>query len=310
MKANKLIALLLATVIIIVPCYVYAEEHIHEYVEEFFAPTCENEGYYYKYCDKCGFSEDGKIILPKTEHNFGEWISDTPPTCIGTGSEVRYCKSCHYRDYRIVPATGIHVSFNKYNYPATQYSDGEYVEQCVYCNLLIKKIIYPRIKSIELKKAEYVFDGKNHFPKAEVTSDNGRPISKKYCKLTFPQESRNVGEYTVKTSFINHYYGNFVLSYKIIPRSIKIKAVSKYKNSITVLPDKLKKEADGYIVSYSPDKSFKKEKQIIKDKKSKKCKINSLKQNKNYYIRVCAFTEVNGKKINSKWSKVKKVKTR
>ena len=64
--------------------------------------------------------------------------------------------------------------------------------------------------------------------------------------------------------------------------------------------------AEGYQIQYSTNKKFKK----VKTKISKKNKytIKKLKTKKTYYIRVCAYKIVKGKKVYGKWSNVKKVK--
>ncbi|MBR4759222.1 MAG: fibronectin type III domain-containing protein, partial [Lachnospiraceae bacterium] len=68
--------------------------------------------------------------------------------------------------------------------------------------------------------------------------------------------------------------------------------------------------AKGYEIQYSTKKNFKKN---SKTKTTKKVKytIKSLKKKKTYYVRVRAYkTDVAGKKVYGKWSKVKKVKVK
>ncbi|MBR3150070.1 MAG: fibronectin type III domain-containing protein [Eubacterium sp.] len=71
------------------------------------------------------------------------------------------------------------------------------------------------------------------------------------------------------------------------------------------------KGADGYEVQYSLKKNMKKaKKKTVKGAKKTKLKVNKLKAKKTYYVRVRAYKTVNGKKQYSKWSAVKKVKTK
>ena len=70
-------------------------------------------------------------------------------------------------------------------------------------------------------------------------------------------------------------------------------------------------ECNGYQISYSTNKKFKKKKtktKTIKNCKTKKKTYKSLKSGKRYYFRVRAFKKIEGKKYYGNWSKVKKVK--
>ena len=304
MKMNKIITVILTLLLIALPFNAAAQEHTHEMTEEYAAPSCDKEGYYFKYCTICGYSEEGKIILPKTEHSYGEWIKDVPPSCIGTGSEVRYCQKCRYRDFKIVPATGVHNVYVFHNYPATEYSAGEYVEQCRVCNIITKKLIFPRLKSVALSKGRYTYDGKKHKPKIKALDADNNRISKSNYSYVMPSKTKKVGNYTVKVKFKNNYYGEYALSYSIIPRKAYIKKIRLSNGSVLLKLGRKKKEADGFIVEYSAKKSFKHSKTVVV-KDDNKLLINSLKADKKYYFRVCAFSEVNGNKICSKWSKTK-----
>lgn len=68
----------------------------------------------------------------------------------------------------------------------------------------------------------------------------------------------------------------------------------------------------GYQVQYSTSKKFKKAK-IVNVKKAKTVKATlkkGLKKGKRYYVRVCAYKTVSGKKTTGKWSAVKSVKVK
>ncbi|MBQ3903600.1 MAG: polysaccharide deacetylase family protein [Eubacterium sp.] len=73
-----------------------------------------------------------------------------------------------------------------------------------------------------------------------------------------------------------------------------------------------KQEVDGYQIMYSRKKSFKKRKKItVNGADNKKYTVKNLKEKKRYYVKVRTFYLLeNGKRKPSKWSKVKKVKTK
>ena len=65
---------------------------------------------------------------------------------------------------------------------------------------------------------------------------------------------------------------------------------------------------DGVQIQYSTNKKFSNSK-ISSTKKASKT-IKGLKKKKKYYLRVRSYKKVNGKKVYSKWSTVRKVKTK
>lgn len=84
------------------------------------------------------------------------------------------------------------------------------------------------------------------------------------------------------------------------------------KEKAVVVTWKKVKNVSGYEVQLATDKKFKKNKKKINIKKQNASKktVKKLKKNKKYYVRVRSYKIVNGKKVYSKWSKVKSVKTK
>lgn len=91
------------------------------------------------------------------------------------------------------------------------------------------------------------------------------------------------------------------------PGKVTIKAKNKKKKSIQVTWKKVS-GAQGYEISYSLKKNFKKAKK--KTTKKVSYTIKKLKKKKKYFVRVRAYKVVNGKKIYGKWSSAKKVKVK
>jgi hypothetical protein len=67
--------------------------------------------------------------------------------------------------------------------------------------------------------------------------------------------------------------------------------------------------ADGYQIQYAQNKKFTGAK-VKNVKNVSKVVLKKLKAGKKYYIRVRAYANVNGKKVYSKYSAVKTVKTK
>lgn len=94
------------------------------------------------------------------------------------------------------------------------------------------------------------------------------------------------------------------------PAKTKVQKISTGKKSITAQWKKVA-GVSAYQVQIATNKKFSKNKKTFKvSKKSTKVKIKKLKSKKVYYVRVRSYKKVNGKKVYSKWSTVRKVKTK
>lgn len=94
------------------------------------------------------------------------------------------------------------------------------------------------------------------------------------------------------------------------PAKTKVQKISTGKKSITAQWKKVA-GVSAYQVQIATNKKFSKNKKTFKvSKKSTKVKIKKLKAKKVYYVRVRSYKKVNSKKVYSKWSTVRKVKTK
>ncbi len=109
------------------------------------------------------------------------------------------------------------------------------------------------------------------------------------------------------------YYGPYsdVLKTTTATDKTKITKVKGAKKKLTLNWKKISK-ATGYQVQVATDKKFKKIKKsvIISKNKTLSTTIKKLKSKKKYYLRVRTYRKVGGKKVYSKWSSVKNVKTK
>jgi len=97
---------------------------------------------------------------------------------------------------------------------------------------------------------------------------------------------------------------------------VKIKKLTKKKKSVVIKLAKKAEAATGYQVAYSTKKAKSIKKWSLKTtkKNTKKITLKKLKSKKRYYVKVRSYTDVvkDGKTIRvySKWSKVKRIKTK
>ena len=96
------------------------------------------------------------------------------------------------------------------------------------------------------------------------------------------------------------------------PEKLTLTSVKSTKSKALTVKWKQNKKAKGYIIEYSTDKKFKKSvKTVTISKNSTISKIvTKLKGGKTYYVRACAYTTVDGKKIKGSYSKVTTVKVK
>lgn len=94
-----------------------------------------------------------------------------------------------------------------------------------------------------------------------------------------------------------------------LPSKVKVASASAGKKAVTLKWKKIK--ASGYEIQCCTSKKFKKNvtKVTVKNSK-KKATVKKLKGGKTYYVRIRAYSKVNGKKYYGAWSKVKKVKVK
>ncbi len=95
------------------------------------------------------------------------------------------------------------------------------------------------------------------------------------------------------------------------PATVKVSKTTAKKKGVVVTWKKVK-NVTGYEIQLATDKKFKKNKKTVKVNKQNASKktVKKLKSKKKYYVRVRTYKVVNGKKVYSKWSKVKSVKTK
>lgn len=125
------------------------------------------------------------------------------------------------------------------------------------------------------------------------------------------KNNKNVGTATLTIKGKGNYTGTATAKFKIIPQGTTISSMTAGKKSFTVKWKKQATQTDGYLIQYSTDKDFKKDvkTKTIKKVGTTKATIDGLAGAKTYYVRICTYKLVNGKKYCSTWSKMKSVKT-
>ena len=98
----------------------------------------------------------------------------------------------------------------------------------------------------------------------------------------------------------------------VVPKKAALKSLKSSKAGQMTVSWKKQSEAKGYIIEYSTDKKFKVNVTTVQVKKNKTTSktIKKLKKGTTYYVRVTAYTNVDGKPMKGSTSKAKKVKVK
>ncbi len=98
----------------------------------------------------------------------------------------------------------------------------------------------------------------------------------------------------------------------VVPKKAALKSLKSSKAGQMTVSWKKQSEAKGYIIEYSTDKKFKVNVTTVQVKKNKTTSktFKKLKKGTTYYVRVTAYTNVDGKPMKGSTSKAKKVKVK
>lgn len=115
---------------------------------------------------------------------------------------------------------------------------------------------------------------------------------------------------TVKAAATTNYKpASKKLKLTVTPKKMVIKLVKSKKAGKMTVSWKRDSKASGYTIVYATNKGFKKAKRItVQPNKTTSKTISKLAKKKTYYVKICAYKTVKGKKIPGPYSAVKKIK--
>lgn len=164
---------------------------------------------------------------------------------------------------------------------------------------------------ILLSAERYTYNGKAKKPKVtvrygDVTLAEGRDYTVSYSN------NIKVGTAAVIIKGLgNLYTGTAKKTFLIMPKGTGISKLTKKSKGFQVKWKKQAKQTKGYQIQYSTSKTFKKAKtKTINQVKTTSMTISKLKKEKTYYVRIRTYKMIKGKRYNSGWSKIKKIKTK
>lgn len=259
------------------------------------------------------------VFAEDCEHVYSDWEIVSKATCGYDGLKTRECTLCGYLDEEVIEKTNEHDwgPIRIYRYADFE-RDGEKIRICKKCRKKTIVEIIPMISKVYLSQDTFVYDGTEKKPTIYYVDRNNNIIPSKYYR-DFSRGHTNVGNSFILVSLNvdGHFKGGYNacpvhLDWRIIPKNPVNKAPISDDDAFTARWSKIsKKAASGYQVQYSRNSNMSKAKmKNVASATKTKVKIKKLKSKKKYYVRVRTYKKVNGKKVYSKWSAKRKVKTK
>lgn len=275
--------------------------------------TCISEGKTEgSHCSVCGTVIKAQKKIAKTGHKA---VTDkaVAATCISEGkTEGSHCSVCG----TVIKAQQT-IAKKSHSYEqtsitkATTKEGGRIYYKCKNCTTTMSKSI-GKVKEIKLSETNFTYSGWTRKPSVTVKDSSGNKLKKGTdYTVSYEKSSKAIGQYQVTIKFKGNYSGNVKKTYTISPKGTKLSGYTvKSKSQVQISWKKQKSKTDGYEIQYSTSAGYKKNatKTIaVKKNTATKAVLKSLKQNKQYYVRIRTYKNVkqNGKtiKVYSKWSK-------
>jgi hypothetical protein len=204
-----------------------------------------------------------------------------------------------------LPSIGVTASGTYYVKVSTRWGETVGREYKIFINQP-KSLSSAKVSSISAQ----VFKDKNLTPNVTVKY-GGTTLKKGTDYVLSYSDNYSVGTATVTITGKGSYTGTITKKFKIIPKSVKLKSLKNKKGKSLEVKWSVNRNASGYQIVYSTNKSFKKAKSVdFSWNLYKNTTIYNLKKNKTYYVKIRAYNWSDGKRIYSSYSSVlsKKIK--
>ncbi len=296
------------------PNVCYKKQHSFKHIRTMILPSAETKGAVLEECENC---LQRRVIYQKADKNKqasclhkNQEIMTIAPSCTKTGVHNTICYDCYKKlSTETIPKKA--HSYKAYTTPATLKVNGETGQECTVCGAKNNTTVIPKVKTVKLSKTAFVYNGKAKKPSVTVKDEKGKDLKlgTDYT-VSYPSGCKKVGSYVVTVKLKGKYSGKKTLTFKITPKATALKTVSGKKQALLVKWKKQAAQTTGYQIQVATDKAFKKNRKNVTVKGAKKTSttVKKLKAGKKYYVRVRTYKTVGGKKVYSKWSKVKSAK--
>ena len=219
------------------------------------------------YSGTCEIKNGYTVVYSKDLSESGFEFEFTPdsPGMYSVSVELNYYlsgnlvdTSSHTRTFRVIDIDGTTVSDTSKDDNSDDLAHAEDSQSAEGSETETDKKTETKTATVKLSKTKLTYNGKAQKPGLTVV-DGKKKLTTSSYSVTWPK-SVNPGEYTVTVKLKNGYKGTKKAKYTIIPKGTALGKLKAGKKKLTVKWKKQPKQITGYEISYSIDKSFKKEK--------------------------------------------------
>ena len=213
----------------------------------------------------------------------------------------------YYANWTVNPCAYEHNYANIIT-PATTSKDGKIVPTCQNCGIIKEATTIPKVNQIKLASTTYTYDGKEKKPTIMVKDSKGNSLKNNTDYEITYKNNKNVGTATVTISLKGNYTGAITKSFKINPKGTKISSLYGESKKITVKWAKQPTQTSGYQIEYTWPATVATSKIItIKGNTVTTKELTKLTNNRDYYVRIRTYKDLNGTRYYSSWSDQKMV---
>jgi hypothetical protein len=254
-----------------------------------------------------------------TEHVWGDWTVTVEPTPTSEGMEERTCPYCGAKEERTLPKLPHDHDWGEWTVVVqpTPTSEGREERTCPICGEVesqaIAKLPPPDkpgsiASAAVVQVADSVWTGRQIKPAVSVKL-GGKALALGKDYTVSYGANKDVGRGFVTVTGKGSFTGAKSVTFKILPKTIKLKAAKAGKKRAKVTWKKASKAQGitGYEIRYK-DKKSKKWKVKKAKAKAKAITVKKLKKGKAYQFQIRAYKAVGGEVYASPWSKTKKSK--
>lgn len=185
------------------------------------AASCETTGLTEgSHCSVCGEILTEQTVIPATGHTpvkDAAVAAACETTGLTEGSHCSVCKTVLVAQ-KVIPAAG--HKWSEYR------ESGKVKRKCSVCGKTETVRTLPKVKTVQLSKTSYTYDGKSHMPTVKVTNSAGKKLKEGTdYKIKKPSGRKNAGIYTVTIEMKGDYTGKYQKTFQIIPKGTAISSV-------------------------------------------------------------------------------------
>ncbi len=159
-------------------------------------------------------------------------VKEIPATCVSDGKKAYYrCNECDriFEDKEgkkeiekpiVIPKTG--HTYKNIITAATLKNNGYSIKKCTVCQAEYDRDVIYSVKSVNLTKNSFDFNGKTQKPSVVVKDSTGKTVPKTEYNVIYSKDTKSIGKHVVKIVFKNKYSGSIEKYYNIVPVSTKI----------------------------------------------------------------------------------------